>query len=127
MSKSFLVVIFESFLLGLATSQRLAHSQVFYNRLLPSRFTSSTHRCWVQSIDWLECILRCSGDNNCISYHFDLAKGVCGLNSFGLVAGCDTTRLVHSEGVVFQQLREEKVRLINTLIFIVDVYNIFVQ
>lgn len=106
----FFAAVFQSFLFSLVTSQRLlVHSQVFYNRLLPSRFSSSTHRCSVQSIDWLECILRCSKDNNCVSYNFDMVKGICGLNSFGLAASCDRARLVYSEGVVFQQLREEKV------------------
>ncbi|XP_031567526.1 uncharacterized protein LOC116302384 isoform X2 [Actinia tenebrosa] len=80
--------------------------------MLPtSRYTRSTHSCSVQSTDWLECILRCSEDNNCVSYHFDMVKGICGLNSFGLSASfssCDSERLVYSEGVVFQQLRKEK-------------------
>ena len=83
--------------------------QVFHNRLLAKSLSASVHRCSAGSMDWMECVLRCMGDVNCVSYNFNSSQETCEVNSFGLEDVCGKERLIHSKGVMFQQLREEKV------------------
>ena len=64
--------------------------------------------------DWFNCIQACHDEPRCISYNYERsagANGLCELNNCGVQDLCGGDRfLIYSVGIVFQQIRENKVR-----------------
>ena len=65
--------------------------------------------------DWFSCIQACHDEPRCISYNYQTsagANGLCELNDCEVQSFCDRLgSFIYSEGFVFQQIRESKVRL----------------
>ena len=65
--------------------------------------------------DWFNCIQACHDEPRCISYNYQRSaatNGLCELNDCEVESFCDRLGFfIYSEGFVFQQIRESKVRL----------------
>ena len=70
----------------------------------------------IHQTDWLTCISACQENPECASYNFQLSAvsdGFCELSYDGVQDLCAPTaksRLLHSSGFVYQQLRPSQVR-----------------
>ena len=65
--------------------------------------------------DWFNCIQACHDEPRCISYNYHRSarpSGLCELNDCEVKSFCDRLSFfIYSEGFVFQQIRESKVRV----------------